>query len=131
MARRAARHADTVRWRGIVLSDVDLALHPGRITAVLGGPGSGKTVIARALTGRLPATARVTGEVLLDGTVGHLPQDGVEAFAPDRTVGDQLHELANRHRAWCVAEACAAAGTLAEVAACPEPAVQMFFRSAP
>lgn len=102
-------HVDTGRWSGTVLTDVDLALHPGRITALLGGPGAGKTMIARALAGRLPATARVTGEILLEGTVGHLPQDGIEAFAPDRTVGVQLCELESRHRAWSVAQARAAA----------------------
>lgn len=102
-------HVDTGRWSDTVLTDVDLAVPAGRITALLGGPGAGKTMIARALTGRLPATASATGEIMVEGTVGYVPQDGGDAFAPDRPVGDQLRELEHRHRACSVDDALAAA----------------------
>lgn len=102
-------HIDTGRWSETVLTDVDLSVPAGQITALLGGPGDGKTMIAYALTGRLPDTAKSTGEVLTDGTFGYVPQDGIDAFTPDRTVGAQLRTLEQRHGAWTVAEACAAA----------------------
>lgn len=100
---------DTGRWSGTVLADVDLRIPAGRITALLGGPGAGKTMVAYALTGRLPASAHRTGEVLVDGSIGYIPQDGIDAFDPHRTVGDRLRELARYHRARTVEQACAAA----------------------
>ncbi|MDJ0363296.1 ATP-binding cassette domain-containing protein [Rhodococcus sp. H29-C3] len=100
---------ETSRWSETVLTDVDLSVPARQITALLGGPGAGKTMIAYALTGRLPNTAQSTGDVLIDGTVGYIPQDGIDAFLPDRTVGDQLRTLEQRHGAWTVARACAAA----------------------
>ncbi|MFE1591387.1 ATP-binding cassette domain-containing protein [Nocardia sp. NPDC058705] len=112
---------DTGRWSGTVLTDVDLTVPPGRITAVLGGPGAGKTMLACALTGRLPTTARYEGRISINGAVvggqqtlgenvvGYVPQEGVTAFATDTTVGAQLQSLQRRHGAWSVERACAAA----------------------
>lgn len=100
---------DTGRWRDTVLTKVDLRVDAGQLTALLGGPGDGKTMIAYALTGRLPESARTTGEVLVDGSVGYIPQDGIDAFTPDRTVGVQLRDLEMRHGSWTVEQACAAA----------------------
>lgn len=51
-----------------VLGDVDLALEPGAITALVGANGSGKTTLLRALA-RVVRPA--TGAVLLDGTDIH------------------------------------------------------------
>lgn len=100
---------DTGRWAETVLTDVDLSIAAGRITVLLGGPGAGKTMIAYALTGRLPAAARATGEVLIDGTVGYIPQDGIDAFSPERTVGSQLQALERQHGTTGVLQACTAA----------------------
>lgn len=100
---------DTGRWRDTVLTNVDLRVPGGQITALLGGPGDGKTMIAYALTGRLPASARVTGEVVVDGSVGYIPQDGIDAFDPHRPVGEQLRSIAAPARALTVDRACAAA----------------------
>ncbi|MEU6558074.1 ATP-binding cassette domain-containing protein [Nocardia nova] len=100
---------DTDRWRATVLTGIDLRLTAGTITALLGGPGDGKTMLAYALTGRLPDSARATGDILVDGRIGYVPQDGVDAFTPERTVGDQLRVLEQRHGAWTVEQACAAA----------------------
>jgi peptide/nickel transport system ATP-binding protein len=88
---------------------VDLTVRPGRLTAVLGESGSGKSMLAAALTGSLPSAARSSGEVRVTGTVSLLPQDGVTAFAADETVGAQLRGLQRRHRGRTVEEASAAA----------------------
>lgn len=107
----AAVHALTVeveteRWSGRVLDGVDLSVPRGHLAALLGGPGAGKTMVARALVGRLPAAARTTGTVEVDGRIGYLPQDGIEAFAPDEPVGTQLRRLGERHQALTVEQAC-------------------------
>ena len=45
--------------RGFVLRDVHISLHPGEFHALIGNPGSGKTAIARVLTGSLPFSSGV------------------------------------------------------------------------
>ncbi|MEE2056032.1 ATP-binding cassette domain-containing protein [Rhodococcus artemisiae] len=102
-------YVDTGRWADTVLTEVDLYVPAGQITALIGGPGEGKTMIAYALTGRLPDSAQATGDILIDGTVGYIPQEGIDAFAPDDTVFAQLDDLEQRHRSWTVTQACAAA----------------------
>ncbi|WP_410873059.1 ATP-binding cassette domain-containing protein [Nocardia sp. A7] len=114
---------NTGRWSETVLTDVDVAVIPGRITAVLGGPGAGKTMVASALTGRLPSTAHQQGLISINGetvdgrhwqslgerVVGYVPQEGVTTFDTDKAVGEQLQTLQMRHRAWSVERACTAA----------------------
>lgn len=53
-------------WRGpcAVLCGVDLELHAGRVTGVLGANGAGKSTLLSALCGELPVA---TGEVVLNG----------------------------------------------------------------
>lgn len=120
---RLTVHVDTGRWNETVLTEVDLVVPAGRITAVLGGPGAGKTMVGSALTGRLPATAHYQGRVLINGedvndqrwptlrerVVGYVPQEGVTAFETGQSVGAQLRTLERRHRAWSIERACAAA----------------------
>jgi branched-chain amino acid transport system ATP-binding protein len=48
-----------------VLHGVDLAIAPGRVTALLGANGAGKSSLVLATAGALPISA---GEVMLDGT---------------------------------------------------------------
>lgn len=118
-------HVDTGRWSATVVDAVDLVVPEGRITALMGGPGSGKSMVLGALTGRLPATATVSGQVCVNGSgvaselawqelrgavVGHAPQDAVTAFAATATIGDQLHAIEHTHRQWQLERACAAAG---------------------
>ncbi|QWF85364.1 ABC transporter ATP-binding protein [Amycolatopsis sp. CA-230715] len=45
------------RGAGPVISDVDLALEPGRITALVGPNGAGKTSLLEAVSGVVPAAA--------------------------------------------------------------------------
>ncbi|MFD9895921.1 ATP-binding cassette domain-containing protein [Amycolatopsis sp. NPDC059027] len=121
---------DTGRWSGTILDSVRLVVPAGRITALLGESGCGKSIVAAALTGQLPSAARSTGDVRINGTavrderqwrqlragtVGLVPQFGVTAFAAEQTVGAQLHERQRLHRGRSVEEACAAASYPAEV----------------
>jgi len=76
-----------------VLCDVSAVAPGGRVTAVMGASGSGKTSLLNALCGRA-YYGRVTGEVLLDGlptriedhtgAIGFVPQDDI--LHPDLTV---------------------------------------------
>src|SRR5947209_3397609 len=42
-------------------------LHPGRMMAIIGESGSGKSVSSRALMGLLPTTAQVSGSAVFSG----------------------------------------------------------------
>jgi peptide/nickel transport system ATP-binding protein len=56
-----------------ILHDVNLQVMPGRIHALVGESGGGKSMVTRAITGLLPAGARITR--------GHLRIDGQETAA--------------------------------------------------
>lgn len=51
-----------------IVDDVDLDIADGERVGLVGSSGSGKSMIARAMMGLLPATAQVTGSVELGGT---------------------------------------------------------------
>ena len=50
------------------VDDLSLTVPQGQWLAIVGSSGSGKSMIARAMMGLLPATAQVTGSVELGGT---------------------------------------------------------------
>ncbi|WP_283137745.1 ABC transporter ATP-binding protein [Rhizohabitans arisaemae] len=102
LLRRAVVHA---------VADVGLTLTPGRCLAVVGESGCGKSVMAHALLGLLPANARVEGEAWLDGElqligapepvlarrvrgrrIGLIPQSPATHLTPVRTARSQLQE---------------------------------------
>lgn len=63
-----SRYHGLARRREIAcLSDVSLTLERGEVLAVIGGSGSGKSLLAHAVMGILPANALVRGEVRIDG----------------------------------------------------------------
>lgn len=103
--------------RGVVqaVTDVDLALRPGRVLVLVGESGCGKSVLASALLGLLPSNAQVRGRAtlavpgagrreLLTATerelagrvrgrlVGLVPQSAAGHLTPVRTAGAQLAE---------------------------------------
>jgi iron complex transport system ATP-binding protein len=89
MIRTANLSVDLGRRR--VLNDVSLDLARGRVTAILGANGAGKTSLLRAIAGLVPPSA---GSISIDGTpiaalslperarrIGYLPQNGQPAWA--------------------------------------------------
>jgi ABC-type glutathione transport system ATPase component len=94
------------------LKGVDLSLERGEILAVVGESGSGKSTLTRALLGLSPATAEVSGNIVLDGVevtsrsarrlrgerISLVPQDPGASLDPVRTIGAQLLETLKLHR---------------------------------
>ena len=70
-----------------IVDDVDLDIADGERVGLGGSSGSGKSMIARAMMGLLPATAQVTGSVELGGTQIVGASDAAVADLRGRYVG--------------------------------------------
>ncbi|SFS69620.1 nickel ABC transporter ATP-binding protein NikE [Saccharopolyspora flava] len=96
------------------VSGVNLSLEPGETLGLAGESGCGKTSVAMSVLRLLPRTARVDGEVLLDGedvremSFGRLRavrwagasvvfQGAMHALNPVRTIGEQIAEPIRLH----------------------------------
>ncbi|GHH71755.1 ABC transporter ATP-binding protein [Kitasatospora indigofera] len=81
----------------VLVDGVSLRVHPGRVTALLGASGSGKTTTGLALLGEYPEGARVSGSVRVPGgPLGHVPQHPASVLNPARRAGALLGDLARR-----------------------------------
>jgi ABC-type multidrug transport system ATPase subunit len=76
----ADRVVQVVRGGRPVLNDVSLRVTPGRLVAVIGASGAGKTRLLEVLAGvRRPnsGTVRYGGGQPISGTIGYVPQDDI------------------------------------------------------
>jgi oligopeptide/dipeptide ABC transporter ATP-binding protein len=120
------------------VSEISLDIFRGEFLGVVGESGSGKSVTARAVLGLLPAHARVTGSITLDGEellgasdqrlrrvrggkIGLVFQDALAALDPVYTVGDQLVEALLAHHELPKKEARARAADLLAEVRIPQP----------
>ncbi|MEV6651696.1 ATP-binding cassette domain-containing protein [Streptomyces sp. NPDC051219] len=78
-----------------IVDGVTFQVRPGRVTALVGASGSGKTTTGLALLGEYPAGARVTGDVRVstNGLVGYVPQHPGAVLNPARRVGALLRDI--------------------------------------
>jgi oligopeptide/dipeptide ABC transporter ATP-binding protein len=98
-----------------VLEHFSLSIAPGEMLALVGESGSGKTVAALSLLRLLPAGAKISGEIWLDGeavtqtsaarlrqlrgaVAGMVFQDPLAALNPTRTVASQIGEAWLMHQ---------------------------------
>ncbi|TPQ20963.1 ABC transporter ATP-binding protein [Streptomyces sporangiiformans] len=79
-----------------IVDGVSLKALPGKVTALVGASGSGKTTTGLALLGEYPSGAHVTGDVRLaaDGLAGYIPQHPATALNPARRVSALLTDIA-------------------------------------
>jgi oligopeptide/dipeptide ABC transporter ATP-binding protein len=96
------------------VNGLSYGLAPGRMLAIIGESGSGKSVSSRALMGLLPPTAQVSGSARFDGTelvglperemrrhrgadIAMVFQDPARSLNPTMRIGAQITEAIRAH----------------------------------
>ncbi len=120
------------------VNDVSLTLGSGRVLAILGESGSGKSVMLRTILGIQARNARITGQVIMRDTdlltlsakerervrgdwISMVFQDPMTALDPVYTVEQQIVETLRRHKEMSKSEAARRARELLELVQIPSP----------
>ena len=123
---------------GTAVSDFNLSIQRNEVVALVGESGCGKSTVAAAITRLLPAKARASGEILLDGRnlltapetvlqgvrgndIAMIFQDPMTSLNPVLSIGVQITEVLRRHRGLQGAAARARAIELLDLVKIPEP----------
>ncbi|WP_117210391.1 ABC transporter ATP-binding protein [Allorhizocola rhizosphaerae] len=77
-----------------LVREVSFTVGPGRVLALIGESGSGKTTIGLALLGEARPGVRLTGTARVAGRIGYVQQNPAAALNPARRVGAVLREFA-------------------------------------
>ena len=120
--------AKLARSERILLRDVRFSIPAGAKMSIIGETGSGKTMLALSVLGLLPENVRMEGgSVRLDGQelcgnkalsrlrgreLVYIPQSGLEALCPTRTVRRQMYDSLKKNGLPRAARASAAAEKL-------------------
>jgi peptide/nickel transport system ATP-binding protein len=87
-----------------LVEDVGFTVAEGRVLALVGASGSGKTTVGLALLGEHPPGMEIGGTVRIagrwpapPGTVGYVPQHPSSVLNPARRIGRVLGEIARLH----------------------------------
>jgi oligopeptide/dipeptide ABC transporter ATP-binding protein len=124
------------------VNDVSFRLERGKVLAIIGESGSGKSAMLRTILGIQPESALVEGEALLDGRdllslpakqraatrgrdVSMVFQDPMTALDPVYTIEKQLGETVRRHLDVSRKEARQRALELLELVQIPSPAARL------
>jgi peptide/nickel transport system ATP-binding protein len=132
------RELDVVYPNGAAVEGFDLSIRRNEVVALVGESGCGKSTVAAAVTGLLPAKARASGEVLFDGRnlltapasvlgglrgkdIAMIFQEPMTSLNPVLSIGVQVMEVLQRHRGLKGAAARARAIELLDLVKIPEP----------
>ncbi|HEY0955996.1 MAG TPA: ABC transporter ATP-binding protein [Roseateles sp.] len=131
--------ARSERGEQVIVNDLNFAIAPGEVLALIGESGSGKTTTALALMGYARHGCRIAGGSITIGdrdvlalpeveqralrgrTVAYIAQSAAASFNPSRTIMDQVIEPALIHRLMPRAEAERKAVELFRELALPDP----------
>lgn len=105
-------YANTLSGRHVLVEGVSFSLSEGEKLSLIGETGSGKTMIALALMGKLPRNVKAEGlHCCLDGKdlssanrassllgreIAYIPQNGMEFLNASRTIKDHLYDSLKR-----------------------------------